>query len=291
MDCESGDCKKQPFECPYKSIGCDKVEIKNESGEFVEIDAADSMETDSLQRHLTRETFPTHLEQNLNYHLKLLMVYTNSKLQEYDEKLRNFKLTPQTDLNSTQQKSTDLVEHHHHHQYQEPSTSSIKPPPSPPMTTSTCSGYLPQQGISVIDKSTPPQQQQQTSSSDNKANIMPGASVGVIGGGGGSDIDIQMQQSKSRIDMLQTNYQNLLNDLTRLAKSIDTSKLENRILKENLKEVKQMAQELHKTLALNQVSILALEERLINLEKISYEGVLLWKITNVAERIQEAKSG
>jgi hypothetical protein len=257
----------------------------NESGEFVEVDAADSMETDSSQRHLTRETFSIHLEKKLNYHLKLLMVYTNSKLQEYDEKLRNFKLTPHADSNSTQHKTTDLVEHHqyHHHQYQE--------------TTSTGSGgYLPQQGISVIDKSTPPQQQTLASSSDTKANSMPGVGVGGViggggGGGGGSDIDIQMQQSKSRIDMLQTNYQNLLNDLTRLAKSIDTSKLENRILKENLKEVKQMAQELHKTLALNQVSILALEERLINLEKISYEGVLLWKITNVAERIQEAKSG
>jgi hypothetical protein len=48
---------------------------------------------------------------------------------------------------------------------------------------------------------------------------------------------------------------------------------------------------LHKALALTQVSLLTLEERLINQEKLSYNGQLLWKITNVNERIQEAKSG
>lgn len=83
----------------------------------------------------------------------------------------------------------------------------------------------------------------------------------------------------------------MLNDVTRLLKVIENSKLENRFLRESLKDVKQMAQDLHKTLAINQVSILALEERLINLEKISYDGTLLWRINNVSERIQEAKSG
>lgn len=106
-----------------------------------------------------------------------------------------------------------------------------------------------------------------------------------------SEIDLKIQHTNSRIDMLQNNHQQMLNDVTRLLKVIENSKLENRILKETLKEVKQMNQDLHKTLAINQVSILALEERLVNLEKISYDGTLLWRINNVSERIQEAKSG
>lgn len=105
------------------------------------------------------------------------------------------------------------------------------------------------------------------------------------------ELDQKLQSSNSRIDMLQNYHQNLLNDMTRLQKVNENLKLENRILKEELKEVKQKAQDLHKTLAINQVSILALEERLINLEKISCDGTLLWRINNVSERIQEAKSG
>lgn len=106
-----------------------------------------------------------------------------------------------------------------------------------------------------------------------------------------SEIEQKVQTANSRIDMLQNNHQHMLNDVTRLLKVIENSKLENRILKDNLRDIKQMAQELHKTLAINQVSILALEERLVNLEKISYDGTLLWRINNVSERIQEAKSG
>lgn len=105
------------------------------------------------------------------------------------------------------------------------------------------------------------------------------------------ELDQKLQSSNSRIDMLQNNHQHMLNDMTRLQKVNENLKLENRILKEELKEVKQKAQDLHKTLAINQVSILALEERLINLEKISCDGTLLWRINNVSERIQEAKSG
>ena len=64
-----------------------------------------------------------------------------------------------------------------------------------------------------------------------------------------------------------------------------------RLNQENLKEYKTICQDLHKTLALTQVSLLTLEERLINQENVSYNGHLLWKITNVHDKMLEARSG
>jgi TNF receptor-associated factor 2 len=135
-----------------------------------------------------------------------------------------------------------------------------------------------------------------TGGSSQTNTLSPGSTVAsaltpVVTTAASSEVDQKIQHANSRIDMLQNHHQHMLNDVTRLLKTIENSKLENRILKDNLKEIRQIAQDLHKTLALNQVSILALEERLINLEKISYDGTLLWRITNVSERIQEAKSG
>ena len=42
---------------------------------------------------------------------------------------------------------------------------------------------------------------------------------------------------------------------------------------------------------LNQVKLFTLDERLLNLEKISYNGTLLWKINNVQLKMEEAKNG
>jgi hypothetical protein len=91
--------------------------------------------------------------------------------------------------------------------------------------------------------------------------------------------------------MIEANQNGLMTDLTRITKSNDRLKHENNLLKESIKEYKNVCQDLHKALALTQVSLLTLEERLINQEKISVNGCLLWRITNVYERIQEAKSG
>ena len=93
-----------------------------------------------------------------------------------------------------------------------------------------------------------------------------------------------------RLDRLEKNQIGLISDLTRMTKNNDKLKQENQVLRENIKEYKTICQDT--TLALTQVvSLLTLEERLINQEKLSYDGTLLWKITNVHERILEAKSG
>ena len=106
-----------------------------------------------------------------------------------------------------------------------------------------------------------------------------------------SKLDQSYEKLSEKIDMLENNQKGLINDLTRITKNNDKLKQENSLLRDSIKEYKTICQDLHKALALTQVSLLTLEERLINQEKLSYTGSLLWKITNVHERIQEAKSG
>lgn len=95
----------------------------------------------------------------------------------------------------------------------------------------------------------------------------------------------------SKMDMMFNNLNSLISDLTKTNRLHDKLKQENVLLKQSLTDYKILVQDLHKTLALAQVSLLTLEERLVNLEKTSYDGTLLWKINNVQERMQEAKSG
>jgi len=104
-------------------------------------------------------------------------------------------------------------------------------------------------------------------------------------------LETRLNDMNMKLEALENNQKNLMSDLFRLQKSNDNFKQENLKYKENNKEYKTICQDLHRTLALTQVSLLTLEERLINQEKLSYNGTLLWKITNVQERIQEAKSG
>ncbi len=104
-------------------------------------------------------------------------------------------------------------------------------------------------------------------------------------------LDQAYQHLSGKIDILENNQKGLINDLTRVTKSNDKLKHENNLIKECIKEYKTICQDLHNTLALTHVSLLALEERLINQEKLSHNGTLLWKITNVQERLQEARSG
>ena len=117
------------------------------------------------------------------------------------------------------------------------------------------------------------------------------SSVGSFSSTNTKVLEAKLNDMNMKLEALENNQKNLMNDLSRLQKSIDNFKQENLKYKENNKEYKTICQDLHRTLALTQVSLLTLEERLINQEKLSYNGTLLWKITNVQERIQEAKSG
>ena len=94
-----------------------------------------------------------------------------------------------------------------------------------------------------------------------------------------------------KVNDLENKQKSIENDLTRMTKNSDRLRQENAHLKEAIKEYKTLCQDLHKTLALTQVSLLTLEERLINQEKLCQNGQLIWRINNVHERIIEAKSG
>jgi TNF receptor-associated factor 2 len=101
----------------------------------------------------------------------------------------------------------------------------------------------------------------------------------------------QIQKIDNKLHSLQNNHLNLVNDIERVVKSSDKLRLQNKILKENVCECKNTVQELHKMLTLTQISLFSIEERVINQERASFDGTLLWKISNISERMQEAKSG
>lgn len=95
----------------------------------------------------------------------------------------------------------------------------------------------------------------------------------------------------SRVDMIQNVQNGLQGDISRLSSAIERLKQENRSLKDSITESRSSAVDWQRTLAFYQVSLLSMEERLVNQEKACYDGTLLWKINNVHERMQEAKSG
>jgi TNF receptor-associated factor 2 len=106
-----------------------------------------------------------------------------------------------------------------------------------------------------------------------------------------SSHDLKIQQLSSKLDALQSIQAGLIADMSRVMASNEKLKNEKKALAESLLTCKNTTQELHKVLALTQVSLLSIEERIINQEKASYDGTLLWKINNIQERMQEAKSG
>lgn len=83
----------------------------------------------------------------------------------------------------------------------------------------------------------------------------------------------------------------MINDLTRITHTNEVLQQENSKFKELIKEYKSICHDLHRTLALTQVNLLTIEEKMKNLESTSYDGTLLWKIKNVNERMQDAKNG
>ena len=94
-----------------------------------------------------------------------------------------------------------------------------------------------------------------------------------------------------RIDKLVQDQNGLVNDLTAITKNTDRVRKENQQLKESANKYKSMCLDLYKTLEMTKNSLKIAEQRLISQEKISTNGVLLLKISNVAEKIQEAKLG
>ena len=104
------------------------------------------------------------------------------------------------------------------------------------------------------------------------------------------DNKIKYNRLQEKITKLEIDQKKVKGEINRMTKANEMLKSENDLLKETLKEFKSIYQGLYKMLTSTQVSLLALEERIINQEKMSAHGCLLWKITNVHERMQEAKS-
>lgn len=101
----------------------------------------------------------------------------------------------------------------------------------------------------------------------------------------------EMQHVITRIEMLEKNLNSQLEDYLRIQTANDSFKSQIKILNENFRQHAELSQNIHKAAALNQVSYMSLDDRIINLEKLSFDGTLLWKITNVTERIQFARNG
>ena len=74
--------------------------------------------------------------------------------------------------------------------------------------------------------------------------------------------DRQAPVSSFKVNDLENKQKSIENDLTRMTKNSDRLRQENANLKEAIKEYKTLCQDLHKTLALTQVSLLTLEEGL-----------------------------
>ena len=98
----------------------------------------------------------------------------------------------------------------------------------------------------------------------------------------------QVENLEQKLDLLDANQTIILTDVSRANQSNKRLIDEQQMLKQSLDEYKQFYLDLHKTLAQTTSSMLALEERLINQEKTSYDGTLLWSLTSVRQKICES---
>ncbi len=95
----------------------------------------------------------------------------------------------------------------------------------------------------------------------------------------------------SKMTMLEYHVKCIGDDLNKSVHSTEKLSKELEEVKINEKKLKEEVDALQKTLTFAQATIINLEERLIAQEKASFNGTLVWKISNIREKIQEAKSG
>ena len=292
LDKQRGDCPKQPMECIFQSVGCNLEDAKFfDDHDYTNTRnqatiAVQKMETNKLTTIvspiLTRENLNEHMSRSSNYHLSLIHNFYNRELNQMKAKLESIEVTSASEKSEAQSNtnpvnySTGLFAH----------------------SKNSGIGSLLCQDESNMDL-TRIQHDTHKSKSLSKISEHKVATTAEASGESGDALlnkfDVRLDQTyhhfSEKIDILESNQKGLINDLTRVTKNNDKLKQENNALKENIKEYKTMCQDLHQVLALTQVSLLKLKERLINQEKLSHNGNLLWKITNVHERIHEAMSG
>jgi hypothetical protein len=280
---ESGDCLKQPIDCIYKSIGCCKID---------NIEASTSNENiitnNNEINYLTRSTVESHMYLSTNYHMELLYKHL-MKLK--DETINRFNKLETTRLNMLVEKNKETIISSFPNLFNNNNNQKNN------ATVDDSRFLLDRYANMSFNNQNGKINELNESIDDAVGTSVVSDSTQVVASGLINDkvLDVEsiqkIQELNLKINTLENSHKSLITDLSRLFKTSEKLKNENQILQENLKEYKNMCQELHKTLTLTQVSLLTLEERLINQEKLSYNGTLLWKITNVHERIQEAKSG
>jgi len=92
-----------------------------------------------------------------------------------------------------------------------------------------------------------------------------------------------------KLETLENFQKELCNDITRAKKFNEQLLSENNLLRKNLNELKIMSQNFHQISAQVQMVSYNLKERLNDLERISYDGKLLWKITRIKENGHKSK--
>ena len=115
---------------------------------------------------------------------------------------------------------------------------------------------------------------------------------------GKAKIDVTEKKIKEKLEPIESRIANLEYKQSEMKKTINNTSKENELIvkqfssyKNNFETLKIVTSELKRACALNQIKLLTLDEKLLNQEKYSFNGTLLWKITNVDQRIQDAKSG
>jgi hypothetical protein len=134
----------------------------------------------------------------------------------------------------------------------------------------------------------------ETTKPNNKRKSPPSGSIIF----GKSKIDVAEKKIKEKLEPIESRINNLEYKHSEMKKSLSIANKENELIarqcssyKELFESLKTVTNDLKRACALNQVKLLTIDEKLLNQEKISFNGVLLWKITNVDQRIQDAKSG
>ena len=332
LDLDNGTCPKQPLDCMYKPIGCTGYDTKASATttttttttttatavptETVENMSSGEQETPrDSSTCLTRENMSAHMSLNMSDHLALLYKHLESVKAELDARLK-LANTSNTSNGNGNGYNAATVSTSSSARY--PLTKSQSASSNAHAFAASAGAVAPNLNTSANDHhqqlfsthiSPPhPQQQQQQQPIEIDANVV-------------NALWKCMHDLNGKVDSMTSSQRSMVADLARLNKSNEKLRYENQMLREGVAEYRTICQDLHKTVALTQVSLITLEERLMNLEKLSHngssflmsistisflckivflmfavgacgnQGQLMWKITNVHERIQEAKSG
>ena len=96
---------------------------------------------------------------------------------------------------------------------------------------------------------------------------------------------------EGQLNILENNQRVLCHDIDRVTHANKQLETENAMLKQMVGEYAAECIQLHTQLSSTQMSMHKLEERLMQQEKTSYDGQLLWKISCLSERAQKHNAG